>query len=292
MTRRLALLVAFPVIAGLALGVALAATLAVVGSPVPAKAEEPWFTVTKFETGTFPGTFDQPFFVAVVGNDARPGLGGARGDALHVVGINPQLRSATILDIPRDTPVPIPGHGRDKATHAFAYGGLPLTVETLEAFVGVPISYAITTDFAGFVNMVDAFGGVDITIREPMHDTMSGTNFDPGPMTLDGGQALAFSRDRYSFGSGDFQRSENQGYFLISALATLRNRNPGAGETMRLLLDVVRNTETQGMGVGEMFRLASLATTLDPELIRNVVVPGDPGAVFADFADNAWLDSH
>jgi len=289
MTRAVRLVLT-PLIAGVVVAVITAGAWMVVGAPVPEETN-PWLGVTKVGDAEFTGAPTEPFFVLVVGNDAREGLGGARGDAVHVVGVNPAAKSATILDIPRDTNVNIPGHGSDKITHAFAYGGLPLMVDTVEQWVGVQIPYAITTNFAGFVDMVNGMGGVDITIREPMHDSNSGTNFDPGPAHLDGGAALAFNRDRYSFGSGDVRRTENQGYFLISTLATLQSRGSSAAGTMRLLVTLTRHTQTEGLGLAEMFRLGSLAMSVDPANIRSVVAPG-PGPLFADFADDALLQSH
>jgi len=280
-----------PLLAGILVAGIVAGAWAALGVRAPARSGA-WFSVVKTGEADFTGSPTEPFFVLVVGNDAREGLGGARGDAVHLVGVNPAAKSATILDIPRDTNVSIPGQGGDKITHAFAYGGLPLIVDTVEQWVGVSIPYAITTNFEGFRNMVDDIGGVDITIQEPMHDSNSGTNFDPGPTRLDGHGALAFNRDRYSFGSGDLKRSENQGYFLISTLATLRSRNPSAAGTMRLLVSLVRNTQTEGLGLTEMFRLGSLALTIDPANIRNVLLPGDPSSLFADLADDGLLQGH
>jgi len=292
MRSRAARVAVAPVLAGIVLAMILAAGFVAIGAPTPAGGEEPWFSVTKIGAAEYTGAPTEPFFVLIVGNDAREGLGGARGDALHVVGVNPAAKAATIIDIPRDTTVDVPGYGRDKATHAFAYGQLPLAVATMEQWIGVPISYAITTDFAGFVKMVDDIGGVDIDIPAPMNDANSGSNFAPGPTHLDGNQSLAFNRDRYSFGSGDAQRTENQGHFLISTLATLRSRNPSAAGTMRMLVSLVHNTQHEGLGLTEMFRLGSLALSVDPANIRNVVVPGEPAALFADFADDALLQTH
>lgn len=280
-----------PLLAGVLVATLVMGAWAALGLRAPAKGGA-WFSVVKTGEAHFTGSPTEPFFVLVVGNDAREGLGGARGDAVHLVGVNPAAKSATILDIPRDTNVNIPGRGSDKITHALVYGGLPLMVETVEQWVGVSIPYAITTNFEGFRNMVDDIGGVDITIQQPMHDSNSGTNFEPGPAHLDGHGALAFNRDRYSFGTGDLQRSENQGYFLISTLATLRSRNPSAAGTMRMLVSLVRNTQHEGLSLTEMYRLGSLALSIDPANVRNVLLPGDPGSLFADLADDGLLQTH
>src|SRR4029077_17215929 len=79
-----------------------------------------------------------PFFILLVGNDDRPGVGGARGDALHVVGVNPKLHKATMLDIPRDA-----CWAGDKINTANATGGAPAQAEAVGGLVGVHVSYAV-----------------------------------------------------------------------------------------------------------------------------------------------------
>ena len=83
-----------------------------------------WFTVTKVGEAHFSDEPTEPFFFLAVGNDGRTGDKVTRGDALHLIGVNPAAHSATILDIPRDTGAAIPGHGTDKINAAMAYGGL------------------------------------------------------------------------------------------------------------------------------------------------------------------------
>lgn len=294
------LLVAVP-LAGLLLAGFTAAAWLAIGAPRPVKAAT-WFAVHRVSAAaSFTSAPDRPFFVLVVGNDARhdgePGL----GDALHVIGVNPLTGDATILDIPRDTEAP--GGGKINAFQAT--GGLPATIAQVNRMMGIEIAYAITTNFPGFVDMVDEIGGVDIEVTEPMHDRDSGTAFDPGPHRMSGDSLLAFSRDRKSYPiEGDRQRSLNQGRAIIAALATLRAQNPGAAGTARLVAILARHVETEGLDLSHLYDLGRLALSLDPARVRNVLVPTGAGGgtnlavapaardLFADFADDAILQNH
>ncbi len=305
MTRRgrwvLALATA-PVALILAVGGALGLWLATGRLPLAGGAV--WFQVAKVGEAHFADAPDRPVFMLVVGNDARAGVGGARGDALHVIGVNPALGRATILDIPRDTGAAIPGHGTDKINAAFAFGGIERQAQAVGQLVGVDISYAITTNFAGFIGMVDEIGGLDVNVPMRMSDRNTGAFFEPGPQHLNGEKALAFSRNRHDFPTGDLQRSANQGYLILSALATLRGRGTGAAATLHAVSVLARHTETKGLGLADLYRLGRLGLSIDPAQVRNVVIPVGSGrgtrlallpsaaGLFADFRDDAVLQSH
>ena len=208
----------------------------------------------------------------MLGNDCRPddppepGL----GDAIHVIGVNPATGDASIIDVPRDTEAP--GGGKINAYHAT--GGLPSIVDQLERMMGINISYAITTNFPGFVDMVDGIGGVDIDVTEPMMDHDSGTDFVVGHYHMGGTSLLAYTRDRKSYpAEGDRQRTVNQGKAIIAALATLRAQNPGAAGTARLTAILASHIRTDGLDLAQLYDLGRLALTIDPARIKNVVVP-------------------
>jgi LCP family protein required for cell wall assembly len=298
----LLVLVAPPLCGLLVAGLCVAAWL-LAGQPGAAGAT--WFRVAKTGEAHFSGSPTQPTFFLAVGNDERSGEAAGRGDALHLIGVNPTQGAATILDFPRDLGVPLPGHGTDKITHAFAYGGLPLDAQVVGELVGVAVPYAVTTNFDGFAAMIDEMGGIDIVIPAPMHDPYSGAYFDAGPRHLSGDEALRFSRDRHDFPLDDVKRTENQGLVIVSALATLQRQNPGAAGTLRLLATLGRHAQLQGVSLLDLYRLGRLALGIDPAKIRNVVVPTldiggttvlglDPAAhdLFADFADDAVLETH
>ena len=282
--------------------VALVMALALVGlRPVRAAV-----TVQKVDEAHFTVDPDKPLFVVVIGNDGRSGSEGARGDALHVIGINPGQGKATILDIPRDTFVPVPGLGRTKINAAHVTGGPVLQARALGDLVGVPVSIVVDSDFAGFRAMVDDLGGVDVEMPVAMNDPASGAIWPAGPIHLDGGGALAFARNRHLSG-GDFTRSENQGRLMLAGLTKLRNEGANAATVLRAVGVFARHGRFDGLSLAELYRLGRLAVSLDPANVRNVVMPGSVGnaanqsvvfvgrgadGLFADFRDDAVLQSH
>jgi len=294
------LLLAIPV-TGLLLAGSLAAAWLAIGSPQPA-AGTTWFTVHKVGTEAHltdaPG---QPFYFLALGNDGRTDADPGLGDAIHVIGVNPATGDASIIDVPRDTEAP--GGGKINAFHAS--GGLPSIANQLNRMMGITISYAVTTNFPGFISMVDEIGGVDIDVTEPMFDHDSGTEFAPGHYHMSGDSLLAYSRDRKSYPQeGDRQRTVNQGKAIIAALATLRAQNPGAAGTAKLTVTLARHVRTDGLDLTQMYELGRLAMAIDPARIKNVGLPTGAGAgtnlsvapqaqdLFNDFRDDAILQNH
>jgi LCP family protein required for cell wall assembly len=286
------------------LGLALAFAAWLHGMRLPFASGSVWFSVTKTANADYTAAPDRPVFLLAIGNDGRPGETSTRGDAIHLIGVNPQQRKATILDFPRDTGLPIPGHGTDKINISHVHGGAKLQAETIGNAVGVQIPYAIDTNFPGFIAMVDDMGGLEINVPEAMDDPYSGANFAAGPNRLDGHQALAFARNRHQYPTGDLRRTENQGYLIIAALGHLRARNTGPIDTLRLLANLGRHAQLEGIGVNDLYNLARLGLSIDPANVRNVVVPISSGsgstlrlgagaaALFADFRDDAILQAH
>jgi polyisoprenyl-teichoic acid--peptidoglycan teichoic acid transferase len=286
-------------------GVLLACMVAAawVGVGLPLAKGETWFTIQKVPPAAgasfTSGQPDQLQFFLVVGNDSRDPNGVGLGDAIHVIAVNPEAKAASIIDIPRDTSV----GGGGKVNSILANGGLSQFTQTISGFVGVPIKFSITTNFAGFTDMVDEFGGIDVNVQEPMHDVDSGADFDPGLQKLNGPGALAFSRDRHSFSAGDVSRTVNQGYLIISALQNVQQRAVGAGGVLNLLSNVGRHVQMENVSFQDLYRLSRLVLTIDPANIKNVVIPTGggsgtnltPGAgidsLFADFRDDGVLQS-
>jgi LCP family protein required for cell wall assembly len=226
----------------------------------------------------------RPLFILALGSDARPGqqIDQQRSDSIHLIGINPQLHRASVLGFPRDSWVPIPGHGTDKITTAMAYGGPDLTVRTIEALVHVRIDFWMVTSFTGLTRMVDGVGGVTVRVTQPMHDPLSGSNFDPGVHRFNGQQALAFARDRHSFLNGDLTRSANQGTLLLAALSKLHTtfaRDPSS--LFSWIATGWRNIETN-LSVKTLLDLALTATAIPPGSVQNLVVPATIGMVGAE----------
>jgi len=139
-----------------------------------------------------------------------------RTDTMMLVHIDADRENVYVMSIMRDLYVPIPGHGESKMNAAFAYGGSPLTVQTVEQLTGVRVDHVAIIDFEGFRGMTDALGGVDITSSREFQ--ARDTKIELGVNHLDGDAALDFVRERYSFTDGDYTRVANQQLFLKAIL--------------------------------------------------------------------------
>ncbi|MGG3466110.1 LytR family transcriptional regulator [Neobacillus pocheonensis] len=149
-----------------------------------------------------------PFSVLMLGVDERKGDKG-RSDTMIVLTVNPNNNSVKMLSIPRDTRTEIVGKGKeDKINHAYAFGGVPMSMDTVENFLDIPIDYYIQVNMEGFTEMVDAVGGV--TVQNDLDFTQDGIHFAKGELTLNGKEALSFTRMRYEDPRGDFGRQSRQ----------------------------------------------------------------------------------
>ena len=307
--RALTLLVVGPLLCGLLLAGGITAAWVVFGEPVPAQGAV-WFQVTKLGTARNDGGPQQPFFALVLGTGARsddpaqspddPGL----ADAVHVIGVNPALKSATILDIPRDTEGPGGSKINSYIVNNPGPNDLRAEADAVSSLVNVPITWVIRANFPHFQQMVDEIGGIDLNIPTAMDDDYSGAHFTAGPAHFDGQRALQFARDRHSFANGDLTRTSNQGLLIISALQTLQAKHPSAGDTVRLIATLGRHTKLDGVGISDLFHMGSLSLTFDPAKVKNVVLPvvdgpgsdllksPDADSLLADFADDGVLQSH
>ncbi|MGM0367945.1 MAG: LCP family protein [Actinomycetota bacterium] len=139
--------------------------------------------------------------ILILGDDSAHDRAGGRvsgrTDIIILVHINLETYQGTIVTIPRDTWVNIPGHGESKINAAHAIGGTELAVETVEQFSGLDIDNYIITDFDGFAPLIDFLGGVTIEVTEDLADGFSGCYLDKGIHHLDGKQTLALCRNRH-----------------------------------------------------------------------------------------------
>jgi LCP family protein required for cell wall assembly len=166
-------------------------------------------------------TSSEPTIALVVGSDHRSGDGkGApsRSDTLMLVRIDPRTKFISLLSLPRDLHVPIPGFGEDKINAAYSDGGYKLALRTVEDYTGLDVNYLITVDFSGFTKLVGAFNGVYVPVDQYYyHDNASGGNYSqinipPGYQKLNGLDSLAYARYRHT--DSDFYRNARQQVFL------------------------------------------------------------------------------
>ncbi|MDO4432602.1 MAG: LCP family protein [Aerococcaceae bacterium] len=134
----------------------------------------------------------------------------SRSDTLMIVSLNPQTRATKLLSIPRDTYTRIEGEVYpDKINHAYAYGGVELTIDTVQKYLDVPIDYYAVINMAGLVDLIDAIGGIEVT--SPLTFTYRGTGFVKGETRLvNGVKAMNFARMRYDDPEGEVGRQNRQ----------------------------------------------------------------------------------
>ncbi|MCM3216310.1 polyisoprenyl-teichoic acid--peptidoglycan teichoic acid transferase TagU [Niallia taxi] len=158
----------------------------------------------------------EPFSVLMLGVDERDGDSG-RSDTMIVMTVNPEKKSVKMLSIPRDTRTEIVGHGTtDKINHAYAFGGVAMSMDTVENFLDIPIDYYMQINMEGFKDIVDSVGGV--TVNNDLDFTYEGVHFPKGEVTLNGEKALKFSRMRYEDPRGDFGRQLRQRLIIQAVL--------------------------------------------------------------------------
>ena len=170
--------------------------------------------------------------ILLLGSDSRDPdnkakAGEWRTDTIVLMHVQADHKKAYLISIPRDTYVYIPrsptnpdqGDTHSKINAAFAWGGLPLVVETVEGFTGVRIDHVILIDFGGFQQVTDALGGVDMTVDQtitsihPPHRT-----FTKGMNHFTGAEALDYVRQRYQFPDGDITRAKHQQEFMKAVM--------------------------------------------------------------------------
>src|SRR5206468_4059659 len=110
-----------------------------------------------------------------------------------------------------------------------------------------------------------------------MHDTYSGAYYAPGTYHMNGGQALAYSRDRHDFPRGDITRSENQGQLILEAMSQMRKFADNPAGAFRLLALLGANATLTNVGLTDLYRLGRLAQTVNAANIRNLVIPVGSG---------------
>ncbi|WP_448863831.1 LCP family glycopolymer transferase [Dorea sp.] len=190
----------------------------------------------------------EPFNVFISGIDvAGPITTNSRSDVNIIMTVNPQTRKILLSTTPRDYYVTIPnvsGEQRDKLTHAGIYG-VDASMNTLESLYGIDISYYARVNFTSLETIVDALGGVDV--NSEVEFTAQGYSFTKGMNHMDGKQALAFSRERYSFQEGDNQRGKDQEAVLTAIInkATSPAILKSANEILASVSDCVETNMTQ-----------------------------------------------
>ena len=225
---------------------------------------------------------EEPVTILILGRDSRDTESEmGRADTIMLLYLDPGGSTGSLLSIPRDTLVEIPGYGEDKINAAYAYGGEELMVETVTDFLHVEINHYVTLDFEGFVQLVDALGGVDVEIDRPLVDPKSGANFSPGNHHLTGEQALAYSRSR-STETGDIGRIQLQQHLFRELVSQKLNVRYMSSIPYYFNI-LIENTRTD-LDVLTILKYSKAALSFDPDAFETSIIP-----TYSDWIKNGTI---
>lgn len=241
-------------------------------------AKDKFFPSINPEAG--PVTADQRLNVLLLGIDARQGESAGRTDSIILASVDPKSKQMSLLSIPRDTRVNIPGHGWDKINSAAVYGGPELSAKVVSNLVGIPIKYYVVTNFGGFKDIVDALGGVTLDVEQNMYHEGDeeyggayGINLKKGVQRLNGEKALQYVRYR-DYAMGDIDRTKHQQKFLV-ALAKEMLQPSTIPKLPKLVPEINRYVKTN-LSVSDMITMASASKSMENGNIVAQTLPGRP----------------
>ncbi len=214
--------------------------------------------------------------VLLVGTDKREKNERGRADTIILLSLRPREKKVVLLSIPRDMRVKVPGHGRTKINHAYAYGGAPLLIQTVSNFLDIKIHHYAITDFQGFADIVDTLGGVDIYVEKRLYDPQHKILIEPGWRHMRGSEALKYVRFRHD-AQGDFGRIKRQQKFfqaIFSKAASIGS----IWKIPSLVSAVAEHLETD-MSVSEMISLARTYLSIEKDDIQMAMLPGYPKTI-------------
>lgn len=272
----------------------------------PVSAAEP-LNIVNEETGTY-----EPVTIVLMGSDTREGkgnggfgnateIGGERSDTTIVMHISGDRKSAIGVSIPRDTMITLPTCKKDgkkvggytaRFNQAIEVGGPGCTIKAVEEMSGVDINNFMLVDFRGFKRIVDALGGVEICLEEPVDDPLSGLKLDAGKHVVEGEEALAFVRARKTLGDGsDTSRIRRQQAFISSLMRQVLSSGTLLNPASLLgVLDAATQSLTADPQMADINNLKDLALSLKdlkPGNVTFTTVPWTPNGDNATVSVNA-----
>jgi len=223
--------------------------------------------INEHSKGEIPLDTSKPFNILLLGTDRRTKNEAGRSDVMILAHLDPKNKKITLLSIPRDSRVEIPGHGYDKINAAFnsdyfSDGGVELSIKTVANLLGIDskdIPYYAVVNFDGFAKVIDALGGVTIDVKEPMHyHSWTGDvkiDLNPGVQHLDGQKALEYARFRY----------DAWGDFGVDSEGNVHGRVERQQELIKAIIDQTKDVRT-------IFRLPQVAKEIGNAVDTNLTV--------------------
>lgn len=228
-------------------------------------------------------TQKDPISILMVGIDEREGDNG-RTDSMIVITVNPEKKTTKILSIPRDTRTELinnsnPKKNRtDKINHAYAYGGIEMSIDSVEHFLNIPIDYYVEVNMEGFKDIVDAVGGIEVDNQYEFE--LDGTTLYEGPQHLNGTEALAYARMRKQDPLGDIGRGERQREVISKIID--KGKSLSSLTKYTDILDALENNIKTNLTLNEMIGMQS---TYKPatETIDKLEMEGEGNTI-----NNVW----
>lgn len=211
--------------------------------------------------------------VLLVGTDSRdPNADMGRSDSMMLVSFNKNEGKSSVISFLRDTLVDIDGYGKSRLGHTYAYGGVGLTINTLNQQFGLDIQNYVTINFENLVNIIDELGGIEVTLTEEEAEyyRQNGMpDIQAGPVTLTGSQALAHARNRTL--DSDFGRTRRQRSVMYGIYRkVLEQRDPS---TLMSLITYCMTQVKTNMSVTEIYNMASDVLSVDNLKTQQAAVP-------------------
>lgn len=250
--------------------------------------------------------------ILLIGTDARNTSERGRSDSMILASINSRTQTVYLTSFMRDAYVEIPDHGKNKLNSAYSFGGAELLMDTLELNYGVSIDDYVVVSFSGFAGIIDAFGGVEITmsdaeaealntiliseVNELMGDARESDLLNSGgTFTLSGKQALSYARIRY-VGNADFERTSRQREVMSQLFGNLKTRIVTA--VPELVSSALPHVGTN-MSTMDMYGLSLRAPFVAGYDIQQLQIPSDgtwsgqnvdgQSVLVVDFAENQQI---
>ncbi|MDO5301317.1 MAG: LCP family protein [Tissierellia bacterium] len=226
------------------------------------------------------------FEILLMGVDARSTKGTtnpSRSDVMMVVRVDPVADKISMVSIPRDSRVEIPGYGTTKVNHAYAHGGAELALETVNNNFGTEIPYYMVVDYEFVRRVVDRVGGVEVEVpmdmdyEDPTADPPLAIHLKAGHQNLNGDEALQFLRFRKGYKNQDLGRVEAQQSFAKAFVEKIKSPQ-GLLQSPLVLMDFLEKTDTN-MPLSKLSRMGMSSLSIGVEGMETATLPGVPDTI-------------
>ena len=203
-----------------------------------------------------------------------------RSDVMMLLDVDGEKKRVSLVSIPRDSRVDVPGHGKTKINHAYAYGKADLALETVNKTFGLNVPYYIVVDYEFVKEVVDIVGGIEVNVpmdmdyEDPTADPPLSIHLKQGLQTLNGDEAMQFLRFRKGYKNADLDRVKAQQAFMGAFIGKLKS-SKGVLHGPQLLVSYMDNT-TSNMPLSKVSRMGLTTLSVGRDNFESSTIPGTP----------------